>query len=51
MDAVPVGGQPAPGATQDGVTVTALAFDAEGDRITKTWAVRHPDTRHAWTPG
>jgi RNA polymerase sigma-70 factor, ECF subfamily len=38
-----VNGQPSLVAQQDGVTVTALAFDIAGDRIKRIWAVRNPD--------
>jgi hypothetical protein len=44
-----VNGQPGLVAQQDGVTVTAFAFDVAGDRITHIWAVRNPDKLRPWT--
>jgi hypothetical protein len=44
-----VNGQPGLVAQQDGVTVTVLAFDVTGDRITHIWAVRNPDKLRPWT--
>lgn len=44
-----VNGQPGLIAQQDGVTVTVLAFDVAGDRITHIWAVRNPDKLRGWT--
>jgi len=47
-----VNGQPGLMAQQDGVTVTVLAFDFAGDRITRIWAVRNPEKLQPWTaPG
>jgi RNA polymerase sigma-70 factor (ECF subfamily) len=46
-----VNGQPGLVAQQDGVTVTVIAFDVVGDRITHIWAVRNPDKLRPWTSG
>jgi RNA polymerase sigma factor (sigma-70 family) len=46
-----VNGQPGLVAQQDGVTVTVLAFELAGDRITHIWAVRNPDKLRPWTAG
>jgi len=46
-----VNGQPGLVAQHDGVTVTAIAFDVAGDRITHIWAVLNPDKLRAWTTG
>jgi RNA polymerase sigma-70 factor, ECF subfamily len=46
-----VNGQPGLVTQQDGVTVTVLAFDLAGDRITHIWAVRNPDKLRPWTAG
>ncbi|MFI7642167.1 RNA polymerase sigma factor SigJ [Nonomuraea sp. NPDC049400] len=46
-----VNGQPGLVAQQDGVTVTVVAFDVAGDRITRIWAVRNPDKLRPWTAG
>jgi len=46
-----VNGQPGLVAQEDGVTVTVLAFDFAGDRITRIWAVRNPDKLRAWGVG
>ena len=46
-----VNGQPGLVAQQDDVTVTVFAFDVEGDRITRIWAVRNPDKLRPWTTG
>jgi RNA polymerase sigma-70 factor (ECF subfamily) len=46
-----VNGQPGLVAQQDGVTVTVLAFDVEGDRIKHIWAVRNPHKLRPWTTG
>ncbi len=35
-------------AQQDGVTVTVIAFDVVGDRITRIWAVRNPEKLRPW---
>jgi RNA polymerase sigma-70 factor (ECF subfamily) len=44
-----VNGQPGLVVQQDGVTVTVAAFDVEGDRIKRIWAVRNPDKLRLWT--
>jgi RNA polymerase sigma-70 factor, ECF subfamily len=44
-----VNGQPGLVAQEDGVTMTVLAFDLAGDRITHIWAVRNPDKLRPWT--
>ncbi len=44
-----VNGQPGLVARQGGVTVTVMAFDVSGDRITNIWAVRNPEKLRAWT--
>jgi RNA polymerase sigma factor (sigma-70 family) len=44
-----VNGQPGLVAQQDGVTVTVLAFEIAGDRITHIWAVRNPEKLRPWT--
>ncbi|MFH8612650.1 RNA polymerase sigma factor SigJ [Streptomyces sp. NPDC018029] len=46
-----VNGQPGLVAQQDGVTVSVLAFDVAGDRITHIWAVRNPEKLRPWTAG
>ncbi|MEU2612259.1 RNA polymerase sigma factor SigJ [Micromonospora sp. NPDC007271] len=46
-----VNGQPGLVAQLDGVTVTVLAFDVAGDRITRIWAVRNPEKLRTWTTG
>ncbi|MEU6425511.1 RNA polymerase sigma factor SigJ [Microbispora sp. NPDC046973] len=46
-----VNGQPGLIAQQDGVTVSVFAFQVEGDRIKRIWAVRNPDKLHPWTTG
>jgi RNA polymerase sigma-70 factor (ECF subfamily) len=46
-----VNGQPGLVAQQDGITVTVFAFDVEGDRITRIWAVRNPDKLRPWATG
>jgi RNA polymerase sigma-70 factor (ECF subfamily) len=46
-----VNGQPGLVAQLDGVTVTVLAFDVAGDRITRIWAVRNPEKLRPWTTG
>ena len=43
-----VNGQPGLVAQQDGVTVTVLAFDVVGDRISRIWAVRNPEKLRSW---
>ncbi|MEW9529846.1 RNA polymerase sigma factor SigJ [Microbispora sp. NPDC049125] len=44
-----VNGLPGLVAQQNGVTVTVMAFDVAGDRITHIWAVRNPDKLRPWT--
>jgi RNA polymerase sigma-70 factor (ECF subfamily) len=44
-----VNGQPGLVAQRDGVTVTVAAFDVDGDRITRIWAVRNPEKLRPWT--
>jgi hypothetical protein len=44
-----VNGQPGLVAQQDGVTVTVFAFEVEGDRIKRIWAVRNPDKLRPWS--
>jgi RNA polymerase sigma-70 factor (ECF subfamily) len=46
-----VNGQPGLVAQQDGVTVTVLAFDFTGDRITRIWAIRNPGKLRPWMTG
>ncbi|MFD4630147.1 RNA polymerase sigma factor SigJ [Streptomyces sp. NPDC058284] len=46
-----VNGQPGLVAQQDGVTVSVLAFDVAGERITHIWAVRNPEKLRFWTAG
>jgi RNA polymerase sigma-70 factor (ECF subfamily) len=43
-----VNGQPGLVARQSGITVTVFAFDVEGDRIKRIWAVRNPDKLRPW---
>jgi RNA polymerase sigma factor (sigma-70 family) len=44
-----VNGRPGLVAVQDGVTVTVVAFELAGERITRIWAVRNPDKLGPWT--
>ncbi|MFB7356980.1 RNA polymerase sigma factor SigJ [Streptomyces gardneri] len=44
-----VNGRPGLVAQHTGVTVTVAAFDLEGDRVTRIWAVRNPEKLRAWT--
>jgi RNA polymerase sigma-70 factor, ECF subfamily len=44
-----VNGRPGLIAQQDGVTVTVLAFEVAGDRITHLWAVRNPEKLRTWS--
>ncbi|GGM16591.1 RNA polymerase sigma factor [Streptomyces fumigatiscleroticus] len=44
-----VNGRPGLVARQAGITVTVMAFDITGDRITRIWAVRNPDKLRPWT--
>jgi RNA polymerase sigma-70 factor (ECF subfamily) len=46
-----VNGQPGLVAQRDGVTITVMAFEIAGDRITRIWAVRNPDKLRPWTTG
>jgi RNA polymerase sigma-70 factor (ECF subfamily) len=46
-----VNGQPGLVAQVDGVTITVMAFDIVGDRITRLWAVRNPEKLRPWTAG
>ena len=43
-----VNGQPGLVAQQGGTTVTVLAFDVKGHRITRIWAVRNPGKLRPW---
>ncbi len=44
-----VNGQPGLVLQQDGVTVTVAAFQVEGERIKRIWAIRNPDKLRPWT--
>jgi len=44
-----VNGQPGLVAQQRGVTVTVMAFDVAGDRITRIWAILNPEKLRPWT--
>ena len=46
-----VNGQPGLVTQEHGITVTVMAFDIAGDRITHVWAVRNPDKLRPWTAG
>lgn len=46
-----VNGRPGLVAQLDGGTVSVLAFDVTGDRITHIWAVLNPDKLRAWPAG
>jgi RNA polymerase sigma factor (sigma-70 family) len=46
-----VNGQPGLVAQRDGVTVTVLAFDIEGDQIKRIWAVLNPGKLRYWATG
>ncbi|GAB3342382.1 RNA polymerase sigma factor SigJ [Micromonospora halotolerans] len=46
-----VNGRPGLVAQLAGVTVTVMAFDMAGDRITRIWAVRNPAKLRPWTTG
>ncbi|WP_182897996.1 RNA polymerase sigma factor SigJ [Microbispora sp. H10830] len=46
-----VNGQPGLVARQEGVTVSVMAFDVAGDRITHIWAILNPDKLRPWTAG
>ena len=43
-----VNGQPGIVAQQEGVTVTVMAFEVAGDRITHIWAQRNPEKLRSW---
>ena len=43
-----VNGQPGLVVQHDSVTVTVIAFDVEGDRVKRIWAVRNPDKLRPW---
>ena len=43
-----VNGQPGLVGRQDGGIVTVFAFDVDGDRITRIWAVRNPEKLTLW---
>lgn len=44
-----VNGQPGVVAQLGGATETVYAFDVEGDRITRIWAIRNPGKLRPWT--
>ncbi|MCH6163873.1 RNA polymerase sigma factor SigJ [Streptomyces marispadix] len=44
-----VNGQPGLVLQQEGVTAAVLAFDVEGDRVKRVWAVRNPEKLRPWT--
>ncbi|MVO87889.1 sigma-70 family RNA polymerase sigma factor [Streptomyces sp. p1417] len=46
-----VNGQPGLVIQEDGVTVSVLAFDFSGEKITRLWAVRNPEKLRTWTAG
>ncbi|KAB8185907.1 RNA polymerase sigma factor SigJ [Microbispora catharanthi] len=46
-----VNGQPGLVGRQEGVTVSVMAFDVAGDRITHIWAILNPDKLRPWTAG
>jgi RNA polymerase sigma factor (sigma-70 family) len=46
-----VNGQPGLVMQENGVTVTVLAFQVAGRRITHIWAVRNPEKLRPWTTG
>ncbi|UWZ59583.1 RNA polymerase sigma factor SigJ [Dactylosporangium aurantiacum] len=46
-----VNGRPGLVAQLDGGTVSVLAFDVTGDRISRIWAVLNPDKLRAWPTG
>lgn len=43
-----VNGRPGLVAERDGVVVSVLAFEVDGDRITRIWAVRNPEKLRPW---
>ncbi|MFB7587184.1 RNA polymerase sigma factor SigJ [Streptomyces sp. NPDC056169] len=44
-----VNGVPGLVAQHTGMTVTVAAFELDGDRVTRIWAVRNPEKLRAWT--
>lgn len=44
-----VNGVPGLVAQHSGMTVTVAAFELDGDRVTRIWAVRNPEKLRAWT--
>lgn len=44
-----VNGLPGLVAQHTGVTVTVAAFELDGERVTRIWAVRNPEKLRAWT--
>jgi len=46
-----VNGRPGLVAQLDGVTITVWAFEIDGERIKRIWAMRNPDKLHPWTTG
>jgi RNA polymerase sigma factor (sigma-70 family) len=44
-----VNGRPGLVAQLDGVTITVWAFEIDGERIKRIWAMRNPDKLHPWT--
>jgi RNA polymerase sigma-70 factor (ECF subfamily) len=46
-----VNGQPGLVMRHDGVAATVFAFDFDGGRIKRIWAVRNPDKLRPWTMG
>jgi RNA polymerase sigma-70 factor (ECF subfamily) len=43
-----VNGRPGLIAQHDGVTTAVIAFDTDGDRVRRMWAVRNPDKIRPW---
>jgi RNA polymerase sigma-70 factor (ECF subfamily) len=43
-----VNGQPGLVGKHEGVTATVFAFDVQGERIQRVWAIRNPDKLRAW---
>ncbi|MBB5785716.1 RNA polymerase sigma factor SigJ [Jiangella mangrovi] len=43
-----VNGRPGLVLQVDGVTATVMAFEVDGDRITRIWAVRNPEKLRSW---
>ncbi|MGV9880763.1 RNA polymerase sigma factor SigJ [Streptomyces sp. NPDC003006] len=46
-----VNGEPGLVVQQGGVTMSVMAFDIVGDRITRFWAVRNPEKLQSWVGG